>query len=45
MREYKAGEIIAKKNDECLEVLFVYSGKYSVGYEINKKERLVQHFG
>ena len=26
-----------KELDECLEVLFIYDGKYNVGYEINKK--------
>ena len=39
VREYHAGEYIAKELDECLEVLFVISGRYNVGYELNNVER------
>ena len=38
-------EVIHKELDECLEVLFVYDGKYNVGYEINKIRRFRKQFG
>jgi hypothetical protein len=44
-RSFKAGEYIAKELDECLEVLFVVSGRYNVGYEVNNNERYRKQFG
>jgi hypothetical protein len=37
VRTYDTNQIIAKELDECLEILFVFTGKYNIGYEINKK--------
>ena len=39
VRTFKKGEMIAKELDECHEVLFVFSGRYNVGYEMNKMKR------
>lgn len=36
-RSFKPDEVIYNEMDESLEVLFVFQGKYDVGYEINKK--------
>ena len=38
MRYMDKREMIANEMDECYELLFVYLGVYSVGYEINKKK-------
>ena len=45
VRQFYPNEIIAKELEECQEVLFVFSGKYNVGYEINKKRYLRKQFG
>ena len=45
VRKFNAGEYIAKELDECLEVLFVISGRYNVGYELNNVERYRKQFG
>ena len=37
VRCFVKGELIANEMDESLEILFVESGIYEVGYEINKK--------
>jgi hypothetical protein len=39
VRYFDAGQHISKELDECLEVLFVVSGRYNVGYEVNNKEK------
>jgi hypothetical protein len=39
IRLYEPKEIIVRELDECLEILFIFRGRYNVGYEINKKER------
>jgi signal-transduction protein with cAMP-binding, CBS, and nucleotidyltransferase domain len=39
VRLFKKGEMIYKELDECTEVLFVFSGRYNVGYELNKIRR------
>ena len=45
IRQFKKGEIIAKELDECNEILFVISGKYNVGYDINRKTIYRKQFG
>lgn len=37
VRSYEKGDFIANEMDESLELLFVESGIYEVGYEINNK--------
>ena len=37
IRKFKEKEIIHYELEECDEILFVMSGKYNVGYEINKE--------
>ena len=37
IRFHPAGELIAKELDECLDIHFVLSGRYQIGFEINKK--------
>jgi hypothetical protein len=37
IRYYEANQIIVKELDECMEILFIFKGKYNIGYEINKK--------
>ena len=39
IRQIKKGTIIARELDECNEILFVYDGRYNIGYEINKRVR------
>ena len=39
IRKIYKGDIIAKELDECNEILFVFQGKYNIGYEINRKNR------
>ena len=39
VRLYKKGQVIYRELDEALEVLFVFSGRYNVGYEMNKIRR------
>ena len=39
IRKIYKGDIIAKELDECDEILFVFQGKYNIGYEINRKNR------
>ena len=38
-------QIIAEECDECLEMLFVESGIYSIGYLINNRPKLRLRFG
>ena len=45
MRFYRKGEMMAYELEDCQEVLFVFSGKYNVGYEINKKRKYRKQFG
>ena len=45
IRFIKAGQIIAKELEECNEILFVFSGFYNVGYEVNKKTYYTRQFG
>lgn len=45
IRMYEPKEIIVRELDECLEILFIFKGRYNVGYEINKKERYKRQFG
>jgi hypothetical protein len=45
VRLYKKGEMIKIELDEGTEVLFVCSGRYNVGYEINKIKRYRKQFG
>jgi len=37
IRKLPKGYIIAEELDECHEILFIMSGKYNVGYDINRK--------
>ena len=37
IRMYEANKIIVRELDECLEILFIFKGRYNIGYEINKK--------
>ena len=37
IRFIKAGLTIAKELEECDEILFVFTGLYNAGYEVNKK--------
>lgn len=45
IRQIKKGTIIARELDECNEILFVYDGRYNIGYEINKRVRFRKQFG
>jgi hypothetical protein len=45
IRHIKKGSIIARELDECHEILFVYDGRYNIGYEINKRVRFRKQFG
>ena len=45
VRLFKKGETIYNELDECTEVLFVFSGRYNVGYEMNKNRRFRKQFG
>ena len=45
VRSFNKREIIANEMDESLEVLFVESGIYDVGYEINKKVFYERQYG
>lgn len=45
IRKYPKGHIIANELDECQEVLFVISGKYNIGYDINRKTIYRKQFG
>lgn len=45
MRQFEAKEIIREELDECLDIIFVESGKYDYGYEINKKKIYRIQFG
>lgn len=38
VRFFREGEIIYNELDEILEILFIYSGRYNVGFEINKRK-------
>lgn len=44
-RSFKPDEVIRNEMEESLEVLFVFQGKYDVGYEINKKAFYRRQFG
>ena len=44
-REYKAGETFIEELDECSEILFVFEGKYDVGFEINNVKYWRRQFG
>ena len=39
------GEMLANELDECSQITFVMSGRYNVGYEINKKSYYRKQFG
>lgn len=45
VRLFKKGLIIYQELDEAHEVLFVFSGRYNVGYEMNKIRRYRKQFG
>ena len=45
VRCFVKGELIANEMDESTEILFVESGIYEVGYEINKKLFFERQFG
>jgi hypothetical protein len=45
VRSFQKGETIANEMDESLELLFVESGIYEVGYEINKNLFFERQFG
>ncbi len=45
IRKIQKGEIIARELDECDEILFVFRGRYNIGYEINRKYRFRKQFG
>ena len=45
MRRFLKDEIISKEMDESFEILFVESGKYDIGYEVNKKPFYRLRFG
>jgi signal-transduction protein with cAMP-binding, CBS, and nucleotidyltransferase domain len=45
IRFFEKGEVIARELDECNEVLFVYHGRYIVGYEVNNYSRFRKQFG
>ena len=36
IRKFHAGEMILNELEECNEMTFVQSGRYAIGYEINK---------
>jgi hypothetical protein len=37
--------MVAYELEDCQEILFIFSGKYNVGYEINKKRKYRKQFG
>ena len=39
IRKIHKYEMIARELDECDEILFVFQGRYNIGYEINRKNR------
>ena len=45
IRFYDKGEDIVNEMDESLEVLFVESGRYEVGYAVNNKRSFQASFG
>ena len=38
IRKFRANEMILNELEECDEILFVQSGRYAIGYEINKQK-------
>ena len=44
-REFNANEIIYVELDEVNEVLFIQSGEYLIGYEVNKHEKFKLKMG
>jgi hypothetical protein len=44
-RWFSPSEIIYKELDEVQDMIFVQSGRYNVGYEINKQAKLRLQFG
>lgn len=45
IRFYHPKKVILQELDECLEVIFVESGKYDYGYEVNHKKIYRRQFG
>ena len=45
MRKLESNILIGHEMEECYEILFVDSGRYSVGYEINKRKYFKRQFG
>ena len=45
LRLFKKGELIYRELDECHEVIFVFSGRYNVGYELNTVRRYRKQVG
>lgn len=45
IRYYKKNTIIAAEMDECLDILFVDSGFFRVGYQINNQQFYKLRFG
>ena len=42
IRKINKYEMIARELDECDEILFVFQGRYNIGYEINRKNRYMK---
>ena len=45
VRRFNANEMILNELEECHEIIFVQSGRYAVGYEINKLKMFRLQFG
>ena len=44
VRHFSRSETIAHELDEAEEIMFVFEGKYDVGYEVNKKKSFRAQF-
>ena len=44
-RIFSANQDIYKELDEVNEILFIESGEYDIGYEVNKQERFKMRLG
>ena len=44
-RIFSANQVIYKELDEVNEILFIETGEYDIGYEVNKQERFKMRLG
>ena len=45
LRRFSKCDIIHQELDQCMEIIFVQTGKYCYGYEVNKKKIYRIQFG